>query len=87
MVHLLTVVCIDNNCLVVLSSEKQLENGEFSNYEMYQPLPSWILAAQMATFLSRLSNPRVLTAAAVGGATLAGYYYYSGMEAGGAPGE
>ena len=42
----------------------------------------------MATFLSRLANPKVLTAAAVGGAAIAGVYYYSGsgLEAGASPG-
>ena len=39
-------------------------------------------------FLARMASPRVLTAAMVGGAALAGLYYYSGrLEAGASPGE
>ena len=42
---------------------------------------------QMA-FLARMASPRILTAAVVGGAALAGFYYYNGrLEAGASPGE
>lgn len=40
------------------------------------------------SFLARMASPRMLTAAMVGGAALAGLYYYSGrLEAGASPGE
>ena len=39
-------------------------------------------------FLARMASPRMLTAAVVGGAALAGLYYYNGrLEAGASPGE